>query len=611
MTAVFDRTPITISATQVFNPPQRRFSTCWFVSLVVSGVLGFSVGAAPPAPNVILVLTDDQGYGDLSCHGNPVLKTPNFDRLHAGSIRLTDFHAAPMCTPTRSQLLTGVDALRNGAMNVSSGRAILRREFPTMTEIFAANGYRTAIFGKWHLGDNYPYRPQDRGFQETLWFPSSHISSAPDYWTNDYFDDVYWHNGVRRPFKGYCTDVFFREAMQWMRHRAEHNERFFCYLPLNAPHWPLFVPDKYRDPYRNQKPAVASFLAMIASIDDNMGRLETFLRETGLRENTLLIFMTDNGTANGQSVFNAGMRGKKTELYEGGHRVPFFLRWPAGNLRAPGDVDALTQCQDVLPTLIDLCGLKRPGKAKFDGISLAKLLRGKIDAPERDRTLVAQFSRMNQPQPKKGDAAVMWNKWRLVAGTELYDLGNDPGQQRNVFGEFPKVVRKMQQHYERWWKTVEPRANEFCAIPIGHEQENPVLLTPCDWRDVFLDQQWQIRRQKKNGAWTLLVERNGKYTFSLRRWPVEAGLAISEDAPEHQGVDGTFPAGEAFPIARAELKIADAHQSKSVSARDQEARFTVPLKRGRAELQTWFRDSDGNEICGAYYVCVHALKTPK
>jgi arylsulfatase len=505
------------------------------------------------------------------------------------------------------------------------------------------------------LGDKYPYRPQDRGFQEAVWFPSSHISSAPDYWTNDYFDNVYRadrsadfqsavspifnrqasenlvapasdssaaesnsaiqqienlrYDSSWRKFSGYCTDVFFYEAMQWMRQRAEHNERFFCYLPLNAPHWPLFVPDKYRDPYRNQKPAVASFLAMIASIDDNMGRLETFLRETGLRENTILIFMTDNGTANGQSVFNARMRGKKTELYEGGHRVPFFIRWPAGNLRAPGDVAALTQCQDVLPTLIDLCDFKKP-KAKFDGISLAKLLRGKTDALP-DRMLVAQYSRMNPPQPKQGDAAVMWNKWRLVAGTELYDLASDPGQQRNVFDQFPKVVQKMQQHYTRWWKAVEPRVNEFSAIPIGHERENPVLLTPCDWRDVFMDQQWQIRRQKKNGAWTVFVECDGEYTFSLRRWPVEAGLAISEGAPEHRGVDGVFPAGEALPIARAELKISDAHQSKTVSGRDQEARFTVPLKRGRAELQTWFRDSDGNEICGAYYVYVHALEAMK
>ena len=215
-----------------------------FALLLVLGFVSTAV-AALTRPNVILVLTDDQGYGDFFCHGNPVLKTPNLDRLHDQSIRFTDFHVAPMCTPTRGQLLTGVDALRNGAMNVSSGRTLLRRDIPTMPQIFAVNGYRTAMFGKWHLGDNYPYRPQDRGFQESLWFPSSHISSAPDFWNNDYFDDVYVRNGKRQAVNGYCTDVFFREAMQWMGERADRREPFFCYLPLNAPHGPLFVPAKY------------------------------------------------------------------------------------------------------------------------------------------------------------------------------------------------------------------------------------------------------------------------------------------------------------------------------------------------------------------------------
>jgi len=295
-------------------------------------------GLAGSRPNVILVLTDDQGYGDLSCHGNPVLKTPNLDRLYAESIRLTDFHVAPMCTPTRGELLSGVDCLRNGAMNVSSGRTPLRRELPTMADLFAEGGYVTGQFGKWHLGDNYPYRPQDRGFQESIWFPSSHIPSAADYWNNDYFDDVYRHNGRREPFQGYCTDVFFSEAVRWMRGCAERKEPFFCYVPLNAAHSPLFVPDKYREPYRGQPRNVASFFGMIANIDENMGKLDVFLRECGLRENTILIFMTDNGGTVGVNVFNAGMRGRKIDLYDGGHRVPCFLRWPAGKLRPAGDV---------------------------------------------------------------------------------------------------------------------------------------------------------------------------------------------------------------------------------------------------------------------------------
>ena len=586
------------------------------LELAVALTTALVVAAAPrPAPkphqspNVIVVLTDDQGYGDLSVHGNPVLETPNLDKLHAESIRFTDFHVAPMCTPSRGQLMTGVDALRNGAMNTSNSQTLLRREFPTMPEIFAANGYRTALFGKWHLGDNYPYRPQDRGFQHAIWFPSASLTAAANYWNNDYFDDVYYHNDTRQSFKGYSTDVLFREATQWMRERLERKEPFFLYLPLNAPHGPLFVPDRYRAPYRDQKPGIASFFGMIANIDENIGRLDTFLRETGLRDNTIFIFMTDNGTARGETVFNAGMRGKKTDLYDGGHRVPFFLRWPAGQLRASGDITLLTQSQDVLPTLLDLCGLKKPKAATFDGMSLAKVLRGKRDTLP-NRMLVTQYSRPDEARLRKGDAAVLWGKWRLVSGTELYDIATDPAQQRNVIEQFSDVARQMRRHYDRWWAEVEPRVNDVSLIHIGSERESPSMLTPGHWRDGFLDQQWQIRRAGKNGVWDLFVERDGDYEVSLRRWPVEANAAIAAGVPEYVPEDKhveeafRYRAGDAWPIASAQLKISGAELSKPVTSSDIEIIFNVPLKRGRTELQTWFRDAEGKELGGAYYVYV-------
>jgi arylsulfatase A-like enzyme len=557
-----------------------------------------------PPPNVILVLTDDQGYGDLSCHGNPVLKTPNLDRLYAESIRLTDFHVVPMCTPTRGELISGVDCLRNGAMNVSSGRTLLRRGLPTIADLFVERGYVTGQFGKWHLGDNYPYRPQDRGFRESIWFPSSHIPSAADYWNNDYFDDVYQHNGRREQFQGYCTDVFFDEAIRWMRRCAEGKEAFFCYIPLNAAHSPLFVPDKYREPYREQPRNVASFFGMIANIDENMGKLDEFLRDCGLRENTILLFLTDNGGTAGVRVFNAGMRGRKIDLYDGGHRVPCFLRWPAGNLRPAGDVGELTQCQDILPTLVDLCGLNMPAGAKFDGISLASLLRGQTDRLP-DRMLVVQFSRMNHPEPEKGDACVMWGRWRLVQDKELYDVQADPGQKRNVLSDHPEVVAKMRAHYDRWWAGVAPRLNEFSPIHIGSDRENPTMLSPCDWQDVFLDQGAQIRRgDRKNGVWNLMVEREGEYEFSLRRWPQEAAVPIASGVPEYQAVDGRYPPGVALPVAEARLHVADFDQRKPVHSDDQAVAYTVSLKAGRTQLQTWFYDAQGKEICGAYYVYV-------
>lgn len=560
-----------------------------------------------PRPNIIIVLTDDQGYGDLSVHGNPVLKTPHLDRLHAESVRFTDFHVAPMCTPTRGQLLTGVDALRNGAMNVSSGRVHVRRDFPTMPEILAANGYRTGMFGKWHLGDNYPYRPQDRGFQESIWFPSSHIPSAAGYFNNDYFDDVYTHNGVAQKFEGYTTDVFFREAKAWMRQQAERKEPFLCYLPLAAAHGPLFVPDRYREPYRDQTHRDASFFGMIANIDDNIGQLDAFLRQTGLHENTIVIFMTDNGNPFVEPVFNAGMRGQKTTLYEGGHRVPFFIRWPGGKLRAAGDIGAPTHVQDVLPTLLDLSGVPPPAAAKFDGASLAGLLRGNARALP-DRKFVIQFSRINDSKPRKGDGVVLWKRWRLVADQELYDLTTDPAQTRNVIAQFPKVVAAMRDHYARWWAGVEPRVNEISPVHIGSEAENPSRLTPCEWVDVHFDQQRQVRVTRKNGVWAVFVERDGDYEFSLRRWPVEADAPLTGAMPAYKGVDGTYAAGDAFPIASAELKIGDQRQTKPVATADRAANFTVVLKRGRTELQTWFRDAAGKEIAGAYYVHVRALR---
>lgn len=571
---------------------------------------GFESGAGAASanrgakPNVIIVLTDDQGYGDFSCHGNPVLKTPNLDQLHGESIRLTDFHVTPMCTPTRGQLLTGRDALANGAMNVSSGRSLLRTEFPTSADIFAANGYRCGQFGKWHLGDNYPYRPQDRGFHEAIYYPSSHIGSAPDYWDNHYFDDTYSHNGKREKFYGYTTDVFFGEAMKWMRAQAASGQPFFCYLPTAAAHTPLLVPEKYREPYKDQKDPAARFFGMIANIDENMGRLEAFLRDTGLQDNTILIFMTDNGGTAGVPVFNAGMRGKKITLWEGGHRVPCFIRWPAGHLRRAGNIDELTEVQDILPTLIDLCRLRIARDTRFDGVSLAPILRGEQEHLP-DRTLVIQFSRMDVPAPKKGDAAVLWQRWRLVQDRELYDLRTDFGQHTNLIKQYPDVATRMRARYEAWWEQIAPTVNRHSAITIGDRAETPSQLSPADWEDSFLDQAAQVRKGlRQNGAWNVNVARAGRYEIELRRWPREVDAALRAGLPARKHVDGEFAAGEPLPIAKARLKLADFDASESVTATDKAVKFTAKLKTGRTQLKTWFYDAEGQEICGAYFVYV-------
>ena len=579
-------------------------------------------------PNVILVLTDDQGYGDLSCHGNPVLKTPNIDRLSRQSIRLTDFHVAPMCTPTRGELLTGRDALDNGASCVCSGRTFIRRGIPTMAEVFAAGGYRTGIFGKWHLGDNYPHRPQDRGFQEALYHLGWGITSTPDYWNNDYFDDFFRHNGRIRKYPGYCTDVWFAEAMRWIKACSRRNEPFFAYISTNAPHGPFFVPAKYREPYKHLDRDTSGFFGMVANIDENMARLDAMLAETGLRENTLLIFMTDNGGTGGIKVYNAGMRGAKASLYEGGHRVPCFVRFPGGGLRPPGDVDSLTHVQDVLPTLIDLCGLPKPRDARFNGVSLVPLLKGHKQPELAERMLVVQYGGLVRTDPFPWDSTVMWNRWRLVRGKELYEIGADPGQKNDVAAGHPDLVAKMRSHYESWWAGVEPKLAEFVPLTIGADADNPTCLSSLDWLaptlviaaqtvDVRLLGQTPVvegslpmgRPQPVlNCPWNVVVDRDGQYEVALRRWPKESGTAITAGLPPYRGVDGTFPEGKALPAAKARLKIGPVDVSKPVAGGDRAAVFHVRLSAGPAQLETWFYDAEGKELCGAFYVDVRRIQ---
>jgi arylsulfatase A-like enzyme len=577
----------------------KKWLTAIFAVLSCSNAIVFA------QPNVIVVITDDQGYGDLACHGHPALKTPNLDRLHSQSVRLTDFHACPMCTPTRGQLLTGIDCLRNGAMNVSSGRSLLRRGIPTLGNFFSDAGYRTGQFGKWHLGDNYPYRPEDRGFQETLSFPSSHIGSANDFWNNDYFDDTYIQNGKRKLFPGYCTDVFFRESVKWMKECAQKKQPFFCYLATNAPHAPLFVDQKYRAKYAEKFDFDTSrFFGMIENIDDNFGALDLFLKEQGILEDTILVFLSDNGGTVGVPIFNAGMRGHKTELWDGGHRVPGFIRWPKGKLRAGQDIAELTTVQDIAPTLCELANIKT--QTTFDGISLAAELRTAKKVP--DRKVVVQFSRMDRPKPAQGDAVLLWKTWRLIKGQELYDVATDPLQNTNLIKQKPEIAQELQDHYAKWWSGVEAKVNDFEAVIIGSKHENPTMLSATEWADVFLDQAKQVREGvKKNGTWHLEVAEDGEYDFELRRWPAEAKAAISAGLPKHEHFTMTFPEGVALPITTARISIGGklgTALSKPVSPKDEVIKFTTKLKAGRITLRTAFLNDQDQELCGAYYVSI-------
>lgn len=580
-------------------------------------------------PNVIVVMTDDQGYPEISAHGNPILETPHLDKLHAQSLRLTDYHVAPMCTPTRGQLLTGLDAARNAAINVSAGRTLLRASLPTMADMFKENGYRTAIFGKWHLGDNYPFRPQDRGFEETLWFPSSHINSTPDWWDNDYFDDTYMVNGKREQIDGYCTDVYFDKTMEWIKDRKAADEPFFVYLPTNAPHGPFWSPAKelarakqaiegHPLPDISDRHSFAAYLGMVINIDNNMGRLMEFLDQEGLADDTILIFQTDNGSTFGYRYYNAGMRGRKTELWEGGHRVPFFIRWPNGGFGKPRDVDGVSQVQDVLPTLIELCGLIPSAAPKFDGVSLAPVFRGEVEHVPEDRMVVINYSRMpfgfefagpDSPSVMyREGAGVLWGPWRLLQDRELYNIDRDPGQQKNVIKDHPKVAAKMSAHLDAWWDDVKDVANEPQKVIIGHDAENPMMLTACEWLDVFVDQQRQTRRgDQKNGWWELDVAEAGTYEFELRRWPREADTAIAAGMPAVDVTAGRLAEGVALPITSARIQVGREFQSRAVKKSDKSVTFTFDLEAGPTRLYTWFERAPRQGILGAYHVYVKRL----
>jgi arylsulfatase A-like enzyme len=513
--------------------------------------------AAAEKPNVILLITDDQGYGDLGCHGNRMIRTPNLDQLYRESVRFTDFHVDPTCSPTRAALMTGRYSTRTGIWHTVMGRSILFRDEVTLADAFAANGYRNAIFGKWHLGDNYPARPQDRGFHHVLIHGGGGIGQTPDYWGNDYFDDHYQVNGQWQPFEGYCTDVFFRQATQFIAQvrNQDQVQPFFVYLTTNVPHGPYLVPDRYQQYYldRGVPQPMAAFYGMLENFDENVGRLLASLKETGQDQNTIVMFMTDNGTAAGMvrpagkgktkpdaadatvppwPGFNAGMRGAKGSEYDGGHRVPLFIRWPARGIGGGRDVTQLAAHFDVLPTLVELCGLPVTPPNPLDGRSLVPLLEGQ-DAEWPERTLFVHTQREEIP-PKWTRSAAMTQRWRYVNGAELYDMQADPGQATNVADRHPEVVAELRAAYETWWQGLEPSFSRYGYIGIGSEQENPVHFTCMDWHAPTVQQipwdQSQIKRMPEvNGWWMLDVARAGKYAITLRHKPAEANFPLQAD----------------------------------------------------------------------------------
>ncbi|MCP9234391.1 arylsulfatase [Lewinella sp. JB7] len=577
-----------------------------------------SVGrkGSPDRPNVIIVITDDQGYGDMGHTGNPLIQTPAIDRFATQSVNLTNYHVGTTCAPTRAGLLTGRNANRNGVWHTIMGASLLNKRETTLADVFRRSGYSTGMFGKWHLGDNHPFLPQDRGFDEAFYHGGGGVGQTPDYWNNDYFDDTYFHNGEPEQRSGYCTDVWFDEAMRFITDKQD--DPFLCYLSLNAPHGPYNVREEYYNRYRDTEGITETqkrFYGMITNIDDNFARLLRHLDQLGISENTIIIFTTDNGTAAGYRRdprtdqimgFNAEMRGTKGSEYDGGHRVPFIIRWPAGGLSGGRKLSGLTAHVDVLPTLATLTGQTFRPDNTLDGTDISGYLLGRHEAPER--LLVTDTQRV--PWPVKGkNSCVMEGQWRLVSGSELYEVSEDPGQTTNVADAYPERVERMNAFYEDWWADVISET-ELSTIELGGTAK-PDVITCHDARIMEGTPPWNqmlIRRGEpmKLAPYAVDFVRGGTYRFELRRYPLESGLALG--AAAHDSIPPTPYTdarirGRSMSFRQAHLRIGDRTYSADANDGADAAVIEAEVPAGKAELLAYFDLTDGGQS-NAFYVYV-------
>ena len=561
---------------------RREFLRTVAAGAAAASIARYAGGAegdpAPRRPNVVLIMTDDQGYGDLGCHGNEKIRTPNLDRLAAESTGLSHFHVMPVCAPTRACLLTGRYNYRTGAIDTYLGRAMMHPDEVTLAERLGAAGYRCGIFGKWHLGDNYPMRPIDQGFHEGLYLLGGGLCQPSDPpGSPGYVDPILQRSGKPEQVKGYCTDVFTEAAIGFIE--ANRARPFFAYLATNAPHGPLQVADKYWKPYQEAglDEGVARTYGMITNLDENVGRLLARLKDLGLEENTIVIFLTDNGPDGRKAGrYDAGLRAQKGSVYDGGIRVPFYVRWP-GRLQAGRRIDTIAAAIDVVPTLLDACGIAPPADAKLDGMDLLPLLDGRAgDWPER--TLYFQWHRGDQPVRYR-DAAAREPRYKLVMHLqgrspvfELYDVVADPGEAKDLAAAQSDVVKRMREGYEQWFKDVSStRGYAPPRIHLGTPHEDPTVLSRQDWRGPRAG--WA---RDSLGHWEVRVAAAGTCDVTLR-FPRAAG-----------------PCEAVFRLLGADLKMPVERGAQSCTFEN------VRLAAGDGRLEAWL--ALDAETVGVHYV---------
>ena len=459
-------------------------------------------------PNVILIITDDQGYGDFGFTGNAQIKTPVLDALSKRSVRFNNFYVSPVCAPTRSSLMTGRYSLRTGIRDTYNGGAIMASNEVTIAETLKQANYKTGMYGKWHLGDNYPSRPMDQGFDESLMHLSGGMGQVGDFTTyfqgdKSYFDPVLWHNGSQKKYDGYCSDIFTDNAVDFIE--KNHEAPFFCYLSFNAPHTPLQVPEKYYEMYADIDPSITfeknnvskramtekdkedarKVYAMVSNIDDNIGKVISKVKNLGIEDHTIIIFMTDNGPQ--QLRYVGGMRGLKGSVYRGGVRVPFLISYPE-QFKGNKDIKTTSAHIDVLPTIAKLCDVELPKNKKIDGHNLLPLIKDK-KADWVERPLFFYWTR-RYPE-LYNNIALQKGTYKLVGKTdynasienfELFDIKNDPNEQHNLVLEKQEIANQLKQNLDDTYNELIKSPNLVNQPPIlvGTEFENPVILNRND-----------------------------------------------------------------------------------------------------------------------------------
>lgn len=550
---------------KVQTHPLTRFSIGTTRSLLLLLLLGVAArGASSPGrPNIILILTDDQGYGDVGLHGNDKIRTPNMDRLAHEGVRISEFYVTPVCSTTRACLLAGRYNQRTGVPWAGGGAEVLRHREVTIAEALKKAGYKTAIVGKWHLGGYGKYSPSTHGFDEFLGFRAGMI--------DDYFDTPLEYNGQPVRISGYITDALTEAALRFIEENRK--DPFFLYLPYNAPHLPLHVPQKYEEEYLRQglPLGLAKIYGMITCIDDGIGRILERLEKLGLDENTAVFFLSDNGPQletsllrknrlqnpvwqrldamwKGVDRYNGNLRGEKRDVYEGGIRSPFFARWP-GHFPEGKILDMAAAHIDVLPTILELCGVTRPEGPALDGKSLAPFLKsgkGKTlheklffwsDPPAGGGGYVAASGGARMSYPRE-NWAVRSGSWKLVYGTQLYHLERDPYEQKNVAARHPEIVKELQEAFDRWADEVILEEDLVrLPVPVSPDEETPSLMTNVFLGGTLIDIAWaqlhgqglryaydKLIRDKITGwessnaflRWDIDVKRQGRYEVILQ-----------------------------------------------------------------------------------------------